>query len=408
MSTAQQNIMTDVTKREICIDATLDHPHIPYARQWVDEDDISAVVDVLRSDWLTTGPKVDEFEQVLAGFVGAKEGVAVSSGTAALHAAMYAVGIGPGDEVIVPPMTFVATANAVVYQGGIPIFSDVCPETLLLDPDQVEKKITDRTKAILAVDYAGQPCDYDALRAIADHHGLFLIADACHSLGAEYRGTKVGSLADLTAFSFHPVKHITTGEGGMIVTDRADFAKRLRRFRNHGIDTDHGQRAKKGTWHYEMHDLGYNYRTTDIQSALGISQLNKLPGFLSRRRRIAKRYDEALGQICNITPLAVREEVNHAYHLYVVRLSTDKCTGSHAKIFKQLRNNGIGVNVHYIPVHLHPFYRNRFGTGPGLCPVAEAVFEEIISLPIFPSMNDNDVDVVIKVTGTILNNVLQC
>lgn len=372
------------------------HSQIPYARQWIDDDDISAVVKVLRSEWLTTGPKVAEFEQALAGFVEAKEAVAVSSGTAALHAAMYAIGIGPGDEVIVPPMTFAATVNAVVFQGGIPIFADVCQETLLLDPDQVETKFTDRTKAIVAVDYAGQPCNYDALRAIADRRGLLLIEDACHALGAEYKGKKVGSLADLTIFSFHPVKHITTGEGGMIVTDRSDFAKGMRRFRNHGIDTDHSQRDKQGTWYYEMHDLGYNYRTTDFQCAMGINQLRKLPGWLIRRREIAHQYNEAFSGMPALEPLKLSENIFHAYHLYVSQLDLGKLGVSRDTIYYGLREQGVGVNVHYIPVHLHPFYKNSYGTRPGLCPVAEKAYERIISLPLFPSMCDEDVRTVIS------------
>lgn len=376
-----------------------ERPFIPYGRQWIDEDDIRAVVDVLRSDWLTTGPKVTEFEQALAGFVGAKEAVAVSSGTAALHAAMYAAGIGPGDEVIVPPMTFAATANAVVFQGGIPVFADVDPDTLLIDPDKVEGKITPRTKAIIAVDYAGQPCDYDVLREIADRHGLFLVADACHSLGAEYKSRKVGTLADVTAFSFHPVKHIATGEGGMITTDDPELARRMRLFRSHGITTDARQREEQGSWFYEMVDLGYNYRITDFQCALGVSQLQKLPKFLERRREIAARYDETFAGLPGINPLEVRLDVLHAYHLYVVKVDARASGIDRAAFFTNLREKGISANVHYIPVHLHPFYRKKFHTGPGLCPVDEAAYEQIISLPMFPGMSDKHVEHVIEAVG---------
>jgi len=359
---------------------------IPYGRQWIDEADIQAVLEVLHSDWLTTGPKVIEFERALADFVGTKEAVAVSNGTAALHAAVYAAGISEGDEVIVPPMTFVATANAVVFQSGIPVFADVDPDTLLIDPEKVEEKITHRTKAIIAVDYAGQPCDYDTLRAVADHHNLLLIADSCHSLGAVYNGRKVGTLADLTVFSFHPVKQMTTGEGGMVVTDNPEIAKRIRKFRNHGISTDHRQRSEQRTWYYEMDDLGYNYRITDIQSALGLSQLRKLPGFLERRRKIAGTYDKAFALIPQISPLSLRENVLHSYHLYVVRVDF-KTTGiDRADLFHSLHEEGIGINVHYIPVHLHPYYKQRFRTTPGLCPVAEDAYARIISLPIFPGM----------------------
>jgi len=368
---------------------------IPYGRQTIDDEDIKAVIEVLRSDWLTTGPKVAEFEEALARYVEAKYAVAVSSGTAALHCAMYALGIGPGDEVIVPTMTFAASANCVIYQGGIPVFVDVTSDTLLIDPKDVERKITPQTKAIIAVDYAGQPCDYDALQEIADRHHLSLVADACHSLGAAYQGRSVGSLADLSVFSFHPVKHITTGEGGMITTDNEEYAKRMRIFRNHGIASDHRDRDAEGTWFYEMVDLGYNYRITDFQCALGMSQLQKLPRWLERRQEISRQYDEVFAGIKGITPLAVRLDVRHAYHLYVVRINQDETGIERGEFLQVLRSRGIGVNVHYVPVHLHPFYQNRFGTGRGLCPVAESAYEQILSLPIYPAMTDEDIKIVV-------------
>ncbi len=353
------------------------------------------VADVLRSDWITTGPVVEQFEEATAQFVGAKSAVAVSSGTAGLHAAMHAAGIGPGDEVIVPAMTFVATASAVVFQGGTPVFADVLRDTLLIDPDQVEAHLTSRTKAVVAVDYAGQPCDYERLRSIAEEHDLFLVADACHALGAAYRGRRVGTLADLTVFSFHPVKHITTGEGGMVVTDDAELGAKMRRFRNHGISQDHRQRETKGSWFYEVGDLGYNYRLTDFQCALGISQMRKLPDWVERRRSIAGRYDTAFSEVPGVEPLAVREDAYHSYHLYIIRLNLDRLRASRAEIFAALRSEGIGVNVHYIPPHLHPFYRTRFGTKPGTCPVAEEAYPRILSLPIFPRMSDDDVERVV-------------
>jgi perosamine synthetase len=368
---------------------------LPYGRQWLDEEDIAAVVEVLTSDWLTTGPNVGEFEAAFAGFVEAEEAVAVSNGTAALHAAMYAADIGPGDEVIVTPMTFAASANCVVYQGGKPVFADVDPETLLIDPEQVEAQITPHTKAIVAVDYTGQPCEYDALQAVADQHGLMLVADACHAIGGSYKGRPVGSLADLSTFSFHPVKHITTGEGGMITTDAPELARRMRIFRNHGITTDHRQREKEGSWFYEMVELGYNYRLTDVQCVLGLSQLRKLPGWVKRRQAIAQRYDEAFADLPVVQPLTVREEVSHAYHLYMVQLDLERLSVDRAQVFTALVAEGIGVNVHYIPVHLHPFYRENFGTGPRLCPVAEAAYERLITLPMFPRMSDEDVEDVI-------------
>jgi perosamine synthetase len=361
---------------------------IPYGKQLVEQDDIQAVIEVLRSDWLTTGPKVNEFEKLVAEYVEAKYAVAVSNGTAALHCAMYAVGVGSGDEVIAPPMTFAATTNAVIYQGGTPVFADVDPKTLLLDPVKVEEKISKRTKAIIAVDYTGHPCNYDALNRIADRHGIFIVADACHSLGAEYKGKKVGSLADITVFSFHPVKHITTGEGGMIVTNDRILANRIRQFRNHGIDSDCRQREQEGSWQYQMTDLGYNYRISDIQCALGITQLKKLPAFLKRRREIAGYYDKCLLEIKSIRPLSVSNDVTHAYHLYVVRIDFKSLGKQRDTLFQQLREKKIGVNVHYIPVHLHPYYRRKFGTGRGLCPIAETAYEEIISFPIFPALDD--------------------
>jgi len=398
------------------------HPFIPYARQWIDEDDIQAVVEVLRSDWLTTGPKVAKFERIFADFVGAKEAVAVSSGTAALHAAMYAIGIGPEDEVILPPMTFVATANAVVFQGGIPVFADVDPETLLIAPEQVQAKITPRTKAIIAVDYAGHPCDYDALQAIAKCHGLILIADACHALGAEDKGKRVGTLANLTVFSFHPVKHITTGEGGMITTHDPALAERMRLFRNHGITRDPEKFVhpppfaaikypksqipnpkSNSPWYYEMQDLGYNYRITDFQCALGLSQLRKLPAWINRRQEIAKHYDLAFADSSFIEPLSIMSHVKHAYHLYVIRFSLSDLTADRATIFSALHAEGIGVNVQYIPVHLHPYYREHFGYRRGEYPVAEETYKRMISLPIFPGMSSADINAVSRAVKKILS-----
>ena len=369
---------------------------IPYGRQSIDDADIHAVVEVLRSDWLTTGPKVDNFEKEFTAVTGAKEAVAVSNGTAALHSIMFAIDIGPGDEVIVPPMTFAATANAVLFQGGTPVFADVDPETLLINPQEISRKITTRTKAVVAVDYAGQPCDYDALKAITHQFKLFLIADACHALGAMYKGKNVGTLADLTAFSFHPVKHITTGEGGMVTTNNEKLAKKMRMFRHHGITSNHSLRGKKGEWFYEMRHLGYNYRITDFQCALGISQLRKLPDWLLRRKEIVEKYNQAFADLPYLRPLSVRKDVSHAYHLYIVRVISEKNKMDRSALFRALRNAGIGVNVHYIPVHLHPFYRRHLGTRPGLCPAAEASYKQIISLPMYPGLTNKEQEHVIN------------
>lgn len=375
---------------------------LPYGRQWLDDGDIQAVVDVLRSDWLTTGPKITEFEEEFARKVGAREAVSVSSGTAALHAAMYAAGIGPGNEVIVPSMTFAATANSILYQGGTPVFADVDPNTLLLDPNQVESKITPRTKAVIAVDYAGQPCDYDELTEIAHSYNILLMDDACHALGGKFKEKLVGSLADLNTFSLHPVKHITSGEGGVVTTDNSTFASKMRLFRNHGITTDHRQRDLAGSWFYEMVDLGYNYRLTDFQCALAMNQLTKLSGWVKRRQEIAKKYDVAFSGMPEITPLGIRKEVSHAYHLYVIRLNPEVINTDRATIFKALRAEGIGVNVHYIPVHLHPFYQQKLGTKRGMCPVAEKAYDKITSIPIFPKMTDDDVNDVINAVQKVI------
>ena len=364
---------------------------IPYARQLIDDQDIKCVIDVLRSDWLTTGPKIAEFEKNFANSVGAKYAVAVSSGTAALHAAMYVIGLKKNDEVIVPAISFTASANCVVFQGGRPVFADVNADTLLLDPVEVEKKITNSTKAIIAVDYAGHPCDYDELRDIAKRHNLFLIDDACHALGAVYKNHQVGSIADLNIFSFHPVKHITCGEGGMITTDDSVFAKKMCIFRNHGITTDHHQRQAQGSWCYEMVDLGYNYRMTDFQCALGLSQLSKLPAWLVQRREIAAYYDKSFSGIEEVKPLTVKNDIKHAYHLYVVKFDTKKLNRDRKHIFQTLRDEGIGVNVHYIPIYLHPFYQKTFGTNKGLCPIAEDVYQQIISLPMYNGLSEGDV-----------------
>lgn len=378
------------------------HGKLPYGRQWIDESDIAAVVEVLRSDRLTTGPKVEAFETALAETVGAAQAVAVSSGTAALHAAMFALGIGQGDEVIVSPMTFAASANCVLYQGGRPIFADVDPDTLLIDPKSVERLITPRTKAVIAVDYAGQPCDYTALRALADKHKLALVSDACHSLGGSLHERNVGTLADLNVFSFHPVKGITTAEGGAITTDDPRLARRLRHFRSHGITTDYVQREKAGSWHYEMVALGYNYRLSDLHCALGLSQLARLDDFIAKRRAIAKRYDEAFAGLPEIAPLALLPGARHAYHLYILRFDLGALTVGRQRLFEAFQAEGIGVNVHYIPVHLHPYYRETQGTAPGLCPVAESVFERILSIPIFPAMSEQDASDVIQAVTKVV------
>jgi perosamine synthetase len=374
---------------------------LPYGRQSIDEADIQAVVEVLRSDWLTTGPKVAEFEESFAARVGAAHAVSFSSGTAALHAAAFAAGLTVGDEAITTPLTFAATANCVLYQGAIPVFADVSKDTLNLDPEQITAKISSKTRAILPVDYAGHPADLTPILEIARRHGLIVIEDACHALGAEYERKRVGSITDMTVFSFHPVKHVTTGEGGMVTTNNPRFAETLRRFRNHGISSEARQRQGAGQWHYEMVLLGFNYRLPDFACALGIQQLRKLDANLARRREIAALYTAAFREMPGVIPPAVLANVNPAWHLYPIRLDLAKLTADRAQIFRALRAENIGVNVHYIPVHLHPYYRERFGYKGGEYPVAEQAYEQLISLPMFHAMSEQDAEDVIRAVAKV-------
>ena len=377
---------------------------LPYGRQSVDESDIQAVADVLRSDWLTTGPKVAEFEETFAAWVGARHAVSFSSGTAALHAAAFAAGLKPGDEAITTPLTFAATANCVLYQGATPVFADVTHDTLNLDPEQIGSRITPRTKALLPVDYAGHPAHLHQILEIADRHGLVVIEDACHALGAEYRGKRVGGIAHMTVFSFHPVKHLTTGEGGMVTTDNPEFAQTLRRFRNHGISSDAHERQRAGQWHYEMLFLGFNYRLTDFACALGLSQMKKLEANLARRRQIAAKYSAAFGKIPGVVAPSISPEANPAWHLYPIRLDLSKLSVGRTEVFQALRAENIGVNVHYIPVHYHPYYRERFGDRRGEFPVAEDAYERLISLPMFHSMSDGDIEDVITAVAKVITH----
>jgi perosamine synthetase len=377
---------------------------LPYGRQWIEEDDIQAVVDVLRSDWLTTGPKVAEFEEAFAARVGAKHAVSFSSGTAALHGTAFAAGLQAGDEAITAPMTFAATANCILYQGARPVFADVCADTLNLDPLQAAARLTPKTRAIYPIDYAGHPADLDAILNLADKHGLTVIEDACHALGATYHGRNSGSLAHMAIFSFHPVKHLATGEGGMVTTNNPELAESLRRFRNHGISSDARARQTSGQWYYEMVMLGYNYRLTDIACALGLSQLAKLEANLARRRAIAAHYSNTLRELSGVIPPAVREGIEPAWHLYPIRLELERLTVDRGEVFRALRAENIGVNVHYIPVHLHPYYRERFGYQGGEYPVAEDAYRRLISLPIFHGMSDQDVEDVIEAVRRVIRH----
>lgn len=364
---------------------------IPYGKQTIEQDDIQAVVDVLKSDFLTTGPKIAEFEQTVADYVGAKYAVAISNGTSALHAACFAAGIGPGDEVITTPLTFAASANCVLYCGGTPVFADVDPKTYNIDPEDIRRKITDRTKAIIAVHLAGQPCDMDAIHSIAREHGLIVIEDGAHALGSVYKGKRVGSLSDMTTFSFHPVKPITTGEGGMIVTDNEDFYKKMVLFRSHGITRDDSMMTRNdGPWFYQQFDLGYNYRITDIQCALGCSQMKKLDRFLARRKEIVARYNEAFADCDNIITPYQLSDTESGWHLYIVQVK--KC--DRRQVFENMREKGIGVNVHYIPVYMHPYYQEH-GYENVHCANAEEIYSHIISLPLYPGLTSEQQDYVI-------------
>lgn len=364
---------------------------IPYGKQTIDQDDIQAVVDVLQSDFLTTGPKIAEFEQTVADYVGAKYAVAISNGTSALHAACFAAGIGPGDEVITTPLTFAASANCVLYCGGTPVFADVDPKTYNIDPEDIQRKITDRTKAIIAVHLAGQPCDMDAIHSIAREHGLIVIEDGAHALGSVYKGKKVGSMSDMTTFSFHPVKPITTGEGGMIVTDNEDFYKKMILFRSHGITRDDSMMTRNdGLWFYQQFNLGYNYRITDIQCALGCSQMKKLDRFLALRKEIVAHYNEAFADCDNIITPYQLSDTESGWHLYIVQVKN--C--DRRQVFEKMREKGIGVNVHYIPVYMHPYYQEH-GYENVHCANAEEIYSHIISLPLYPGLTSEQQDYVI-------------
>ncbi|GGN93173.1 UDP-4-amino-4,6-dideoxy-N-acetyl-beta-L-altrosamine transaminase [Saccharibacillus kuerlensis] len=378
---------------------------LPYGQQWLDEADIQAVVQVLKGDFITQGPTIQAFEQKVASYSGVKYGVAFSNGTAALHGACFAAGIGPGDEVVTTALTFLASSNCVLYQGGTPVFADIQPDTYNIDPNQIEAKITSSTKAIIPVDFSGQPAEMEQITAIARKHNLVVIEDAAHSLGADYRGRKVGSWADMTMFSFHPVKHITTAEGGMIVTDNEQFYKKLLQFRSHGMTRDPQELTKdEGPWYYEMQSLGYNYRMTDIQAALGVSQMNKLDAFVEKRRELAFLYEQKLKGIPGIILPTQHPDTHSSWHLYIVQFTPDFKGGTRREVFEKLRNMNIGVNVHYLPVYLQPYYQD-LGYKEGLCPIAESYYKNAITLPLYPKMSEKDIDYVVECIKRLANHL---
>ena len=366
---------------------------IPYGHQWIDENDINEVVKVLKSDWITTGPKIAEFEDALCSYIGTKYAVAVNSGTSALDIAVQTLNLPAGSEVITTPFTFVGTSNAIIYNNLQPVFADIEKGTRNINPDDVRKKITAKTKAIIYVDYAGQPCDIKELKEIAEEYDLFLIEDACHAIGAEYKAIKIGNFADMTVFSFHPVKHITTGEGGAVVTNNEEFYERLKILRNHGIDKSALDRfGPEAGWAYDLKLLGRNYRITDFQAALGISQLKKLDTFIRRRAEIVKMYNEAFEDIPEMETPIVKQYVKPAWHIYTVLLNgIDRDT-----FFSKMREKGIGVNVHYIPIYRFSYYQEHLHINPKNFMVAEDIFKKIITLPVFPKMSDKELEDVIK------------
>lgn len=375
-----------------------------YGRQWIDDSDVETVSAALRGDLITCGPYVDELEKELCRVTGAKYAVAVSNGTAALHCAAIAAGLGEGDEVITTPLTFAASANCALYVGATPVFADVDPETYNIDPDSIEKCITDRTRAVIAVDYTGQAVDHDRIRKICEEHNLLFIIDGAHAIGTRYKGQPEGSLADMTCFSFHPVKTITSGEGGAITTNDPELYRRLHLASQHGIVRDASQfeSEPEGPWVYEMQSLGFNYRMTDFQAALLISQLRKLEKFSDRRKEIVRRYNEAFSEVPEIIVQKEIPESDTTRHLYIIQLDTDRLTCTRREFFDAMSAENVQCQVHYVPVYLFPYYQ-KLGYKKGLCPVAEKIYSRIMSIPLYPMMTDEDVEDVIKAVKKIVS-----
>ena len=377
---------------------------IGYGHQYIDDADIQAVVDVLKSDFLTCGPKIDEAEKKLCEITGAKYAVLISNGTAALHAACFAADVGEGDEVITTPMTFAASANCALYCGARPVFADINPDTYNIDPDSVEKCITERTKAVVAVDFTGQAVELDRLRAICDRHGLILIEDAAHAIGTKYNGKPVGSIADMTEFSFHPVKTCTSGEGGAVTTNNEDLYNKLLMFRTHCITRDvrFMDQEPEGGWYYQQVGLGYNFRVTDMQAALLSSQLDKLDLFAARRKELVRKYDEAFAEMPEIIVQKEIPESDTVRHLYIIQLKLDALNCTRKEVFEALQAEGIGVNVHYIPTYYFPYYK-KLGYRKGLCPNAEKLYEGIITIPLYYSMTDEEQEKVVYAVKKVID-----
>ncbi|TKJ28406.1 MAG: UDP-4-amino-4,6-dideoxy-N-acetyl-beta-L-altrosamine transaminase [Chloroflexi bacterium B3_Chlor] len=367
------------------------------------DEEYNEVLDTLKSGWITMGPKTRRFEELFAEYVRSSHAIAVSSCTAGLHLALVAGKIGPGDEVVTTPLTFCSTANVVVHQGATPILADVRPDTFNIDPDEIRKKITPRTKAIIPVHLGGQPCEMDEIRAIAEEHGLLVIEDAAHATGAEYKDRIVGTISDVTVFSFYATKNLTTGEGGMITTEDAELAEKMRILRLHGISSDAWKRySDRGSWYYEVLFPGYKYNMTDIQASLGIHQLAKQEKFLEVRQRYAEMYTDAFRDLPEIATPAVKNHVRHAWHLYIICLDSEHLTIDRGQFVEALRKKNIGTSVHFIPLHLHPYYKERFGFSKGDFPVAETIYDRIVSLPLYPRMSERDVEDVIRAVRKVV------
>ena len=378
---------------------------IYYGRQWIDDADVKAVCDTLRSDFITCGPKVLELEKNLCDYTGAEYAVAVSNGTAALHLACLAAGIGPGDEVITTPITFAASANCALYCGAKPVFADINPETYNIDPASIREKITEHTKAIVAVDFTGQAVEVEEIRKICDEHHLVFIEDAAHSIGSKYNGAKVGSLADMTTLSFHPVKTVTGGEGGAILTNNKEYFKKLALLRTHGITKDPEEMLEdpEGIWYYEQQELGFNYRITDFQAALITSQMSKLDMFVERRKAIVDRYNEAFAEFPEIILQKEIPQADTCRHLYIIQLDPEKLSCTRREFFDALSAENVQPQVMYIPVYWFPYYQ-KLGYERGLCPKAEKLYSRILSLPLYPKMTDQDIADVIHAVKKVVEN----